>query len=390
VDYKHLFHEYNQAYAKFEQDAGRILTENLQDRSARTGLSLAGWKPGSDHPKKAAVDWYEIDFEYAEPPEQSSHEFLVVSYNTTFYQYSGDDNLVFDERGYSYFIEAEASTFLQQNDPRLMLNTIVTDVAYSDAGVTVHTNNGDCVQAEYAICTFSLGVLQHDVVQFHPQLPEWKRTGIESMTMATYTKIFLQFPPDQIFWDQKTLFYLYADPYERGYYPIWESLDAPGFLEGSGIFFVTVVQDQSYTAEAQTDEQTKEQVMEVLRKMFGAENVPDPIAFMYPRWSLEPWAFGSYSNWPPSYTLEMHQNLRASVGRLWFAGEATSTEYYGYLHGAYFEGQRAGESFAKCIDGNKRACASDGGYEVLHGTTKPGEYSLRNGWTVSSFLTYGF
>ena len=337
-----------------------------------------------------AVEWYEMDFEYAQTPEQSSHMFSVVNYNSTFYQYSGHNNLITDPRGYSYIISSEASTFLKDNDPRLLLNTIVTDIAYSDSGVVVHTDDGSCIQAEYAICTFSVGVLQHDDVQFHPELPEWKRTGIDSMTMATYTKIFLQFPPDKVFWDKNTIFYLYADSYERGYYPVWESLDSPGFLEGSGIIFVTVVQDQSYQAEAQTDEQTKDQVMKVLRKMFGEENVPDPIDFMYPRWSLEPWAYGSYSNWPPSYTLEMHQNLRASVGRLWFAGEATSTEYYGFLHGAYFEGQRAGESIAKCINGHKAACSSDGGYELLHGTTRPSEYDVKNGWTVSSFLTYGF
>ena len=107
--------------------------------------------------------------------------------------------------------------------------------------------------------------------------------------MATYTKIFLQFPPDKIFWNRKTQFFLYADPLERGYYPIWQSLDGPGFLEGSGIIFVTVVTPQSYVAEAQTDEETKAQVLAVLRKMFGANNVPEPIAFLYPRWSEVPW-----------------------------------------------------------------------------------------------------
>ena len=377
-------------YSRFEQAAGTILTENLQDRSSRTGFRLAGWKPTKNEPKMEAIEWYEMDFEYGQTPEQSSHLWTIINYNTTFYQYSGHNNLVVDPRGYSYFISSEASTFLKENDPRLMLNTIVTDIAYSDSGVVVHTNDGGCVQADYAICTFSVGVLQNDVVQFHPKLPEWKRTGIDSMSMATYTKIFLQFEPDKVFWDKNTLFYLYADSYERGYYPVWESLDSPGFLEGSGILFVTVVQDQSYQAEAQSDEMTKNQVMKVLRDMFGAENVPDPIDFMYPRWSLEPWAFGSYSNWPPSYTLEMHQNLRASVGRLWFAGEATSTEYYGFLHGAYFEGQRAGEQIAKCIKGKNAACSSDTGYQELHGTTKSGEYNVKNGWTVSPFLTYGF
>lgn len=57
---------------------------------------------------------------------------------------------------------------------------------------------------------------------------------------------------------------------------------------------------------------------------------------------------------------------------------------------AYFEGQRAGESIAECINGNTTVCSSNLAHENLHGTTKPGEYDLRNGWSVSSFLTYGF
>ena len=43
--------------------------------------------------------------------------------------------------------------------------------------------------------------------------------------------------------------------------------------------------------------------------------------------------FGSYSNWPVGMTLEKHQNLRANVNRLYFAGEATSAQYYGFLQG---------------------------------------------------------
>ena len=207
--------------------------------------------------------------------------------------------------------------------------------------------------------------------------------------MGTYTKIFLQFPPDQVFWNTSIQFFLYADPDERGYFPLWQSLDAPGFLPGSGIIFVTVTQDQSYRVEAQDDEQTKEQVLNVLRDMFGPTNVPEPIAFLYPRWSLEPWAYGSYSNWPPGTTLEMHQNLRANVGRLYFAGEATSPEYYGFLQGAYFEGQLVANLIAGCLTiGN---CSDDGEvyYEELHGTTNVSQLDLANGWMVSSFQTVG-
>ncbi|KAL8952186.1 MAG: hypothetical protein Q9222_001885 [Ikaeria aurantiellina] len=206
--------------------------------------------------------------------------------------------------------------------------------------------------------------------------------------MGTYTKIFLQFPPDKVFWNTSYQFFLYADPDERGYYPVFQSLDGDGFLPGSGIIFVTVVQSQSYVVEAQDDETTKAEVLAVLRDMFGNDTVPDPIAFMYPRWSLEPWTYGSYSNWPPGTTLEMHQNLRANVGRLYFAGEATSTEYFGFLHGAWYEGQAVGQEVAGMLANTSNAEGVH--YDVLYGTTPEAEYNAANGWEVSSFLTYGF
>lgn len=97
-----------------------------------------------------------------------------------------------------------------------------------------------------------------------------------------------------------------------------------------------MVYAQSYRAEHQSDDETKAEVMAVLRKMFG-NDIPEPLDFLYPRWSLEPWTYGSYSNWPPGLSNETHQDLRANVGRLWFAGEATSAEYLGYLQGSLLD-----------------------------------------------------
>lgn len=54
-------------YSTVEQDAGYILSDNLQDRSFRSGLSLAGWKPGMDM-EAQAVEWWEFDWEYGQSP----------------------------------------------------------------------------------------------------------------------------------------------------------------------------------------------------------------------------------------------------------------------------------------------------------------------------------
>lgn len=310
------------------------------------------------------------------------------------------NNFVHDQRGYNIFLHGEAATFLEADDSRLLLNTVVTDVHWGKSGVKIDNADGTCIEADYAICTFSVGVLQSDEVAFHPRLPNWKRIAIETFQMGIYTKIFFQFPPDKIFWDQTTQYLLYASP-NRGYYPAFQPLGIPEFLPGSGILVATIVTDQSRIVEEQSDELTKAQILAVLREMFGPENVPEPIDFMYPRWGKTPWAYGSYSNWPPGLTLEGHQNLRAHTGRLWYAGEATSQEYYGYLHGAYFEGKLAGEKIAACLQGkgDKGECSTSVGttggknvekhYEVLNGTTSEVEYGAVNGWYVTSFQTIG-
>ncbi|KAL4865832.1 hypothetical protein BDV12DRAFT_210915 [Aspergillus spectabilis] len=393
TDYGYLLDEYSAAQEKASQHAGRILNNNLQDMTARSGLALSGWKPRKDDMAAQAVEWWNWDWEGAFTPETSSFVYGVAGENLTFNQFGDRNHLVIDPRGYSAIIEGEAESFLPPHDPRLRLNTQVTEIEHGVEGVIVRNSDGSCISAAYAICTFSVGVLQNDAVDFTPTLPEWKQTAIEKFNMGTYTKIFMQF--NETFWPRDTQFFLYASPTTRGYYPVFQSLSTPGFLPESNIIFVTVVDAQAYRVERQSNEQTKAEILEILRLMFPDIPIPDPIAFTYPRWSTEPWAHGSYSNWPAGTTLEMHQNLRANVDRLWFAGEATSAQYFGFLHGAWFEGKEAGMSVAALLneDCARLGLSERGGecvgrthYGVLHGTTPVGAYTEANGWGVNSTI----
>ncbi|KAJ5344227.1 uncharacterized protein N7506_002592 [Penicillium brevicompactum] len=383
-DYSHLLDLYEDAYDVASQNAGEILTQNLQDQNAKSGLALAGWNPKPFDMEAQAVDWWSWG-------KQACLKTACCD-NLTSNYFSDHDNFVLDQRGFNIIFKKMASNFLRKNDPRLLLNTQVTNITYTDDGVTVLNKDGSCVEADYAIVTFSLGVLQNDAVQFSPKLPDWKQEAIQKFTMGTYTKIFFQF--NETFWPSETQYHLYADPVTRGWYPIWQSLSTPGFLPDSNIIFVTVTNEFAYRAERQTDEETKKEAMEVLRKMFPEKEIPEPTAFMYPRWTQEPWAYGSYSNWPPATSLEMHQNLRANAGRVWFAGEATSPTFFGFLHGAYFEGLDAGRQIAaimqnRCVNANStklRECGPRKHYETLHGTSPYSDYTILNGWAVDSFI----
>ncbi|KAI0199873.1 amine oxidase [Astrocystis sublimbata] len=396
ADFGTLFDDMDAAYSVAEQDAGYILTENLQDTSMRAAFSVAGWKPKKNMHQQA-VEWWYWDWETAYPPEESGFVYGVTGYNLTFYQWSDENNFVTDQRGFNAFIIGEAEEFLQKDDPRLMLNTMVKSVEHGPQGVNVTFEDGGCIEAEHAITTFSIGVLQNDIVEFKPPLPRWKREALAQFQMGTYTKIFFQF--NETFWDTETQYFLYADANTRGYYPVWQSLSGPGFHEGSNIIFVTVVGPESYRIEEQPDEVTKAEALAVLRAMFPDKHVPEPVDFMYPRWSTEEWAFGSYSNWPVGMTLEKHQNLRANVDRLWFAGEGTSAQYYGFLQGAWFEGRDVAQRIAgllkgpedevRCDNDTTIDCGPMVNYEVLHGTTFLDEFNVMNGWPTSSFLDYG-
>jgi hypothetical protein len=65
-----------------------------------------------------------------------------------------------------------------------MLNAVVDKISYSGEGVTVTLVDGTKLEADYALVSFSLGVLQHDDVTWEPKLPAWKTEAIQSMTMV--------------------------------------------------------------------------------------------------------------------------------------------------------------------------------------------------------------
>lgn len=147
ADFGPLFDEMDAAYTIAEQDAGYVLTENLQDTSMRAAFSVAGWKPKKDMHAQA-IEWWTWDWETAWPPEQSGFLYGITGYNLTFYQWSDENNFVIDQRGFNAFLIGEANGFLKKNDRRLMLNTMVKSVAYGPRGVHVALEGGGCIEAE--------------------------------------------------------------------------------------------------------------------------------------------------------------------------------------------------------------------------------------------------
>ncbi|OZJ02862.1 hypothetical protein BZG36_04083 [Bifiguratus adelaidae] len=342
-----MMNTYENYFAEAGKYAAQRQKQNRADLTVRAGYHILGWQP--TNPVEEIYEYYNIDFETAEPPEICS---LYNAMSNTAGGFSPGNNLVLDPRGFKYIFQQEAYSFLKggAKDPRLHFNTTVKTVQWTQDNVTITTNKGT-FEADYAISTFSVGVLQHTDVKWKPALPEWKLEGIYAFDMATYAKIFLNFPT--IFWDSEQ-YTLWADPDVRGRYGVWQNLNAPGFLPqntSTNIFFVTVTDTEALRVGAMTDDEVKNEIMVLLRSIYG-NHIPDPTDFYFPRWHKDPLYRGTYSNWPVGELNQHHDNMRAPLlNRLFFTGEAMSKAYFGFLQGAWIEGNATGHSVGNCLQG---------------------------------------
>ncbi|KAI8520756.1 hypothetical protein Bbelb_005100 [Branchiostoma belcheri] len=324
----------------------KIRENKLPDVSMRVALKLGGWKPKT--PVEKAIEYFDYEFEYADPPE-------VTSLNNTgrnSEDFTDEDYFLTDQRGFGHIVDRLSSEFLSPNDTRRQLNKVVQTVNWTDAGVTITTADGSTYRGEYGLMTVSVGVLENEVIDFTPDLPSWKVEEIYQFRMGQYCKIFLKFP--RKFWDSSE-FILYAGSLWPQY-AIWQNLEAPGiFPNGTNILLVTAVASEVQRIELQSDEATKQEVMAVLRNMYG-NNIPEPEGILVPRWLTNPLFFGAYSNWPIHVTARDFEKLAAPVGRLYFGGEATHPRYNGYVQGGYLSGIDQANAILKCMQ--KGICQS--------------------------------
>ncbi|KAJ1295707.1 hypothetical protein BS78_01G243300 [Paspalum vaginatum] len=343
------------------EESGAKLSRTLH-ASGRNDLSVMAMQRLNEHmpsgpatPVDMVIDYFKYDYEFAEPPRVTSLQNTQPL--STFKNFGDEVHFVADQRGYESVVYFVAEQYLKTDksgaivDPRLKLNQVVGEIIYSPSGVTVKTEDNKVYRADYVMVSVSLGVLQTDLLRFRPQLPAWKIVSIYQFDMALYTKIFLKFPKK--FWPEGpgTEFFLYASG-RRGYYPVWQQFEKQ--YPGSNVLLVTVTDDESRRIEQQSDNQTKAEAVDVLRKMFPGKDVPDATDILVPRWWSNRFFKGTFSNWPIGVNRYEYDLLRAPVGRVYFTGEHTSEHYNGYVHGAYLAGIDSADILINCA--KKKMC----------------------------------
>nr|CAB98166.1 putative corticosteroid binding protein [Brassica napus] len=229
----------------------------------------------------------------------------------------------------------------------IRLNNVVSEVSYaSDVSamhnnkhkVIVSTSNGGEYLGDAVLVTVPLGCLKAETIKFSPPLPDWKYSSIKQLGFGVLNKVVLEF--SKVFWDD-SLDYFGATAEEtdqRGecfmFWNVKKTVGAP-------VLIALVVGKAAVDYKDKSKSEHVNHAMMVLRKLFGGDLVPDPVASVVTDWGADPYSYGAYSYVAIGASGEDYDVLGRPVQNcLFFAGEATCKEHPDTVGGAMMTGVR--------------------------------------------------
>ena len=186
-------------------------------------------------------------------------------------------------------------------------------------GVTVTLDNNDQYHAKYGIVTFSLGVLQSDIVQFVPELPYWKQDALLRYSFTDYIAIYIKWP--HRFWNESniTQSLIYSNENRYGFFTWIYNLDHPTLLNGSLIWRFDIVTDLADIVSYENINDTIKQIIE-LKLSHYFNNIPEPENIFVGNWKTNKYVQGSYASWPVGFDYNNKKAMQWPLKkRLFFA-----------------------------------------------------------------------
>ncbi|KAK8954593.1 putative polyamine oxidase 2 [Platanthera zijinensis] len=210
----------------------------------------------------------------------------------------------------------------------------VSKIVRDRMGVQVILDNGKAFVADAAIITVPLGVLKSSSINFEPRLPNWKEEAIRDIGVGTENKIALHF--DRVFWPNvEFLGVVSSSTYSCSYFLNLHK------ATGHPVLVYMPAGQLAHDLEKLTDEAAASFAFTQLKQILP--DASNPIQYLVSHWGSDVNSLGSYSYDAVGKPHYLFERLRIPVDNLFFAGEATSLEYTGTVHGAFSTGLMAAE-----------------------------------------------
>ena len=344
----HIWGRLDAAIAKAVEIAEDILANDKPDVSQRTALLAGGWFPRTALEK--AIEWLTFDFETSERTS------VTALLSTIFTNYVDDIHYITDERGYAAIFEFIAPFLFDDSmfENHVRLNQTVSTIDYSNPDmVIVTTSDGTVYTGDRALVTFSIGVFQNEVVEYIPELPDWKKEILFKVSATYYNPIFINFA--ERFWDNEQLIMNVDERYNH--YPDFFNFDVFQSQQDrwpdNHVLTIHVLGDEALRIDQLSDEEVKLEVEAALQKMYGLDEPPVATDFLIKSWSKDPHHLAGYCNWPVELDRKEFHKLKHRVENIHFAGDATDDENMGFVQGALRSGEREALKILDCLDGKE-------------------------------------
>ena len=221
--------------------------------------------------------------------------------------------------------------------PLVRLNTPVTRITELPGRVQVSTAQG-VTEAGAVIITASTNALAAGLIDFVPALPAWKLEALHAVPLGYANKIALQLReealadvPEQsvgVQLDGQNMINLRFRPYGRNL--------VDGYIGGPLCSDVELAGEGAMVALG----------IEAMTTVLGSSARDAIVASTVSRWQSERYIRGAYGAALPGLA-DKRADLGKPVGeRIFFAGEATSPEYFSTCHGAWMTGAGAADQAA--------------------------------------------
>lgn len=215
----------------------------------------------------------------------------------------------------------------------IRLETVIESIEWHENGVRVTAAEGQIFEADRALITLPVGVLQTGKVKFLPTLPAEKQSAIQNLGMGPGIKMMYRFDEPIVPAHISTL-YSALNP------PMWWS---PTFGRDLPYQIWTAFATGNWAREllALGEEGALQKGLDTLRRELNRPEI-QPSATHLENWPADPFALGAYSVTRPGCVGARDELAKPVDKRLYWAGEATAPlPWIGTVHGAYASGRRA-------------------------------------------------
>ncbi|MDY0871741.1 flavin monoamine oxidase family protein [Dongia rigui] len=313
----------------------RLVDEFGQSLAATYDRIAAAGAAGDDGPAARSIDpaddWAPLFRRaytgyMAWPPEE------VSTYDTSRFHFTDEDWPV--EDGYGALIAAEGA------DIEVNLDCPVKSIDWGSNEVMVGTARG-MIFCRAVLVTVSIAVLKAERIKFFPLLPDWKLDALDRLQMGHAEKAG--------FWLKRDIF-AGMDPHFAMLN--WEDAPTAGFLcKPFDRPMVTMFASGPFARDlfAQGSDAAIAEARSLLTKVFGADIQKEIVTACATNWVNDPYILGAYSVLSPHGGEARAELAQPIENRVFFAGEAASSDGFSTAHGAYNSGMAAVDLITKAL-----------------------------------------